>query len=43
MNSAERRLKSSRFFKTTALSANTVTECVNDSAKWRTYIQAEML
>ena len=32
MNSAGRHPKSSRFFKTTALSANTVTDCVNDSA-----------
>jgi hypothetical protein len=33
MNSAERHCpKSSRFFKTTAFSANTVTDCVNDSA-----------
>ena len=33
MNSAERHCpKSSRYFKTTAFSANTVTDCVNDSA-----------
>ena len=33
MNSVERLCpESSRFFKTTALSANTVTDCVNDCA-----------